>query len=95
MPSIQTGKTFKIPFQGGAATIVVLVQCTRNGSNVTTSKVTQYNEDGTTNPWDALGDITLSVSLADGVMTVNIGSVTPNYTINDSRCCIIPGNPFV
>ena len=86
-------KTFKIPFQGGAAIIVALVKVNLLGEDSVLSKVTQYNEDGTTKQWDTSGDITMDISWLDGVMTVNINE-SPNNIINDCRCCIIPGNPF-
>lgn len=97
MPPVQKTTTFKIPFQGGSAIILALVNYTFTvGTDQRLGRFTktiQYNEDGTTEEWDASTDISITLSVSNGVMTVNI---TPNvgHTLNDSRCCIIPGDPF-
>lgn len=93
MPPVQKTTTFKIPFQGGSAIILALVNYTFTERLGRFTKTIQYNEDGTTKEWDASTDISITLSVSNGVMTVNI---TPHvgYTLNDSRCCIIPGDPF-
>lgn len=97
MPPVQKATTFKIPFQGGSAIILALVNYTyASGTEQRLGKiaeVVQYNEDGTTKEWYSSAELTIIPSVSNGVMTVNI---TPSigYTINDGRCCIIPGDPF-
>ena len=100
MPPVQKVTTFKIPFQGGSAIILALVNYTySSGTDQVHGRLTktiQYNEDGTTKKWDDSTDINITLSVSNGVMTVNIAPDigSPGYTLNDCRCCIIPGDPF-
>lgn len=92
MPPILPTKTFNIPFSGGAATVVCLVKFTIQGDVGKTGLITQYNSDGTTADY-IHGDLNLSISVSNGVMTVTLIAVS-GYIIEDSRCCLIPGDPF-
>lgn len=92
MPQISS-KTFNIPFSGGAAIVVCLFTGYAGTNKINGSYSIQYNADGTTVAFDGRGDLTLSVSVNNGVMTA-ILSIAPGSRITDSRCCIIPGDPF-
>ena len=90
-------KTFNIPFSGGAATVVCLYKYTikyDDTPSVYKSNIcAQYNADGTIENLGGSADLSLSVSVNSGVMTVtlNYGITNP---ITDCRCCLIPGDPF-
>ena len=92
MPPIPITKVFKIPFLGGAATVVCPVKYSISGNESTYSLIVQYNADGTTVDFGN-GDLGLSVSVNDGVMTVKLTAMV-GYTITNCRCCLIPGDPF-
>lgn len=93
MPPI-SGKTFNIPFSGGAATVVCLyIIQVGTASNTYGSTSVQYNVDGTTVSFEGSGDPTLSVSVNNDVMTVTL-RFDPVIIITDARCCLIPGDPF-
>lgn len=99
MPPMPKTTTFKIPFYGGSAIIVVLVNYTfASGTKTSTGRLTktiQYNEDGTTKEWDASSDTPITLSVSDNIMTVNVSPASAiGCTFNDCRCCIIPGDPF-
>lgn len=99
MPPVPKTTTFKIPFQGGPAIIVVLVNYTYTSTTDTRTgrltKTMQYNEDGPTKEWDTSSDVAITLSVSDNIMTVNVSPASAiGYTFNDCRCCIVPGNPF-
>lgn len=91
MPPV-SGKTFNIPFSGGAATVVCLFKYSSFDEPGRNSTSVQYNADGTTVAFGP-GDTNLSVSVNNGVMTVTF-SLAPGTKIADCRCCLIPGDPF-
>lgn len=92
MPQIPITKVFNIPFLGGAATVVCPLKYRLAGNELTDSLIVQYNADGTTVGFGG-GDLGLSVSVNDGVMTVTLTAMV-GYTITNCRCCLIPGDPF-
>lgn len=92
MPPILPTKTFNIPFSGGAATVVCLVKYTIHGDVGKAGLITQYNSDGTTTDYTH-SDLDLSISVSNGVMTVTL-IAAGGYILEDSRCCLIPGDPF-
>lgn len=94
MPPI-SGKTFNIPFSGGAATVVCLFKYTTATSTASEGKGTisaQYNADGTTVLFGPESSF-LNISVNNGVMTV-ILRLEPGSKVTDCRCCLIPGDPF-
>lgn len=93
MPPMLPSKTFNMPFSGGAATIVCLAEYSNFDGEVSKMGViTQYNSDGTTVDL-TYGDMSLSVSVSNGVMTATLTALS-GYTLRDCRCCLIPGDPF-
>lgn len=94
MPAILPGKRFEIPFSGGMAIVIVIADYTAGGTQQTTAVVNKIDANGI--PIElASGDtgIALNISVNAGVMTVSL-SALKGYTINDVRCCVIPGDPF-
>ena len=95
MPTLK--KTFNIPFSGGAATVVCFFKYTSkydDTPSVHKSNVdAQYNADGTTETFWTSENVTLHVSVNNGVMTV-ILEHSVMIRITDCRCCLIPGDPF-
>lgn len=93
MPPSIKNKTFKIPFSGEEAVIVVVVKYTLDGvQEQITVLCTQRTANGTTVRWDSNNDMTMGVTVSDGVMTVTLTWV--GVTVVDCRCCVIPGDPF-
>lgn len=93
MPPMLPSKTFNMPFSGGAATIVCLVEYSNPDGEVSKGGViTQYISDGTTVDL-TYGDMSLSVSVSNGVMTATLTAIS-GYNLRDCRCCLIPGDPF-
>lgn len=87
-----SGKTFNIPFSGGAATAVCLFKYNSTDGEFKSTISAQYNADGTTVPfWD--GATSLHVSVNNGVMTVILRAGI-GTKLTDCRCCLIPGDPF-
>lgn len=95
MPTLS--KTFNIPFSGGAATAVCLFKYTLKYEDTPfvykNSLCTQYNADGTIEELGGSENISLSISVNSGVMTVTLRYDIMN-PITDCRCCLIPGDPF-
>ena len=95
MPPKPTSKIFNMPFSGGAVTAVTLIKYKYSGETKEryTSGVTQYSADGMTVDFSLMGDLSQSISVSGGTMTVTLTAMV-GYTIIDSRCCLIPGDPF-
>ena len=95
MPTLS--KTFNIPFSGGAATVVCLYKYTLKSDDTSfmykSNLITQYNADGTTENFGGSANLSLSVSVNSGVMTVTL-NYDLTFRITDCRCCLIPGDPF-
>lgn len=94
MAVILPGKRFEIPFSGGMAIVIAIADYTASGTQRTTAVVNKIDANGI--PIElASGDtaIALNISVNAGVMTVTL-SALKGYTINDVRCCVIPGDPF-
>lgn len=95
MPTLS--KTFNIPFSGGAATVVCLYKYTieyNDTPSVYKSNIcAQYNADGTIENLGGSANLSLSVSVNSGVMTVTL-NYDITFRITDCRCCLIPGDPF-
>ena len=95
MPTLS--KTFNIPFSGGAATVVCLYKYTLKSDDTSfmykSNLITQYNADGTTENIGGAADLSLSVSVNSGVMTVTL-RYDLMFRITDCLCCLIPGDPF-
>lgn len=95
MPPIP-GKTFNIPFSGGAATVVCLFKYVSKYGDTSSvyqgSISVQYNADGTTVPFESK-NASLRVSVNNGVMTATL-TLALEFTTTDCRCCLIPGDPF-
>lgn len=94
MPAIPPGKRFEIPFSGGMAIVIVIADYIVIDTQRTTAVVNKVDANGIFTEL-ASGDsgIALNISVNAGVMTV-ILSALKGYTINDARCCVIPGDPF-
>lgn len=98
MPAPVAAKKFHIPFSGGAATVVCFAKYhfdNKESVDILAGFIVKYNADGTT---ESLGSIDrsfmhASASVNNGVMEVEL-SPGVGVTITDSRCCIIPGDPF-
>lgn len=95
MPTLS--KTFNIPFSGGAATAVCLFKYTSKYDDTPivykNNICAQYNADGTIENLGGSADLSLSVSVNNGVMTVTL-EYDIVFRITDCRCCLIPGDPF-
>ena len=94
MPAILPGKRFEIPFSGGMAIVIAIADYTVGDTQRTIAVVNKIDANGI--PIElASGDpaITLNISVNAGVMTVGL-LARKGYTINDVRCCVIPGHPF-
>lgn len=89
-------KTFKIPFSGGAAMVVVVAKWSLLGEEEKQKKLlaAQINADGTTVGWrqDSEG-VNLTISISASAMTVTL-NILPGYSVTDCKCCVIPGDPF-
>lgn len=93
MPPSIKNKTFKIPFSGGKAVIVIAVKYTLDMVyEQITVLCTEMSANGTTVRWDSNNDMNMGVTVSDGVMTVTLTWV--GVTVTDCRCCVIPGDPF-
>ena len=95
MPTLS--KTFNIPFSGGAAIVVCLFKYTSKYDDTPfvykNDIIAQYNADGTTENLGGSANLSLSVSVNSGVMTVTL-NYDLTFRITDCRCCLIPGDPF-
>lgn len=94
MPAILPGKRFEIPFSGGMAIVIAIADYTTNNTQRTIAIVNKIDANGI--PIElASGDtaLVLNISVNAGVMTVSLSAMR-GYTINDVRCCVIPGDPF-
>ena len=95
MPTLS--KTFNIPFSGGAATAVCLFKYTSEYDDTPivyeNNICAQCNADGTIENLGGSADLSLSVSVNNGVMTVTL-EYDIVFRITDCRCCLIPGDPF-
>lgn len=92
MPAVLPGKRFEIPFSGGMAIVIAIVDYTYSDTQQTIAVVNKIDADGI--PIElAPGDIYMNISVNAGVMTVTL-SALKGYTISDGRCCVIPGDPF-
>lgn len=92
MPAALPGKRFEIPFSGGMAIVIVIVDYTYNDIQRTTAVVRKIDADGIPIELTS-GDLSVNISVNAGIMTVTLAAMK-GYTINDSRCCVIPGDPF-